>query len=123
MVNQKKQSINYSTLKRCRVKEKTKKLPKFLKGYFWFTDFNKLDLIKNKENIIHQILSVGNLKAIKWLFDTYGKDKIQKVFLGKPTKIYRPETFNWVKNILFDLKDLKLNLSQYVINTPRYIRR
>ena len=75
MVNQKKQSINYSTLKRCRVKEKTKKLPKFPKGYFWFTDFNKLDLIKNKENIIHQILSVGNLKAIKWLFDTYRSEE------------------------------------------------
>ena len=102
---------------------KNKKLPRFLQGYFWFTDFNKLDLVKNKEDIIHQILSTGNLEAIKWLFSIYGRNEIQKSFLEKPAKIYRPETFNWVKNVLFDLENFKLNLNQYVINRPRYIRR
>jgi hypothetical protein len=104
-------------------KTKNHNLPRWLQGYFWFTDFNKLDLIKNKNDIIHQILSIGSLRAIEWLFDVYGKDAIQKAFLEKPAKIYRPETFNWAKNILFDLEKKKLNLNQYVINTPRDIRR
>lgn len=99
--------------------QKRKKLPKFLKGYFWFTDFNKLDLVRNKRDIIHQILSMGSLKAVKWLFEVYGRNTIQKSFLEKPAKIYRPETFNWAKNILFDLEKTNVNLNKYVINTPR----
>jgi CRISPR/Cas system CSM-associated protein Csm2 small subunit len=102
---------------------KSKKLPKFLKGYFWFTNFDRLDLDKDKEDIIHQILSIGSLEAVRWLFNTYGRNTIRKVFLEKPAKTYRPETFNWAKNILLDLEKKKLNLNQYVINTSRYIRR
>jgi hypothetical protein len=104
-------------------KVKNKRLPRWLRGYFWFTDFNKLDLIKDERDIIHQILSTGNLQAVKWLFDVYGKKAIQRAFLEKPAKIYRPETFNWAKNILLDLNNQYLNLNRYVINTPRYTGR
>ena len=104
-------------------KTKNRKLPRWLRGYFWFTDFEKLNLVENKEDIIHQILSAGSLEAIKWLFRTYGKKAIRKSFLEKPTKTYRPETFNWAKNILLDLEKKKLNFNQYVINTSRDIRR
>lgn len=101
---------------------KLQKLPTFLKGYFWSVNFNELNLEKDKDYIIHQILSFGDLEAISWLFKIYGKESVKKSFLRKPTKIYRAPTFNFVKNILLGLENKHLNLNQYVINTPRYTR-
>jgi len=101
---------------------KTKKLPEFLKMYFWSVDFSQLDADRDKDYIIHQILALGDLKAIKWLVKFYGKETIKKTFLKKPAKIYRPSTFNFIKNIFLNLQKTKFNLRRYVINTPRDIR-
>lgn len=98
-----------------------KKLPKFLKNYFWSVDFDDLDFIKDRNYIIHQILSFGGLKAIRWLFKTYGGKAIKNSFIKKPTKIYQPPIFNFIK-ILLGLENKKLNFNRYVINTPRDIR-
>ena len=102
---------------------KSNKLPKFLKAYFWSVKFNELELDKDKDYIIHQILAFGDLKAIRWLLKVYGKKNIKDSFLKKPTKTYRIQTFNFVKNILLDLKGKRPSANQYVINTPRNIRQ
>ena len=99
-----------------------KKLPEFLKGYFWSVKFSELDVNKDRDYIIHQILSFGDLSAIRWLFRTYGKKIIKNSFIKKSSKIYRPQTFNWVTKTILDLKNKNLNPNQYVINTPRNIR-
>lgn len=101
---------------------RNKKLPKFLKAYFWSVKFDELDVDKDKDYIIHQILCYGDLEAIKWLFKIYGKSAIRKSFLNRPAKIYRPQTYNWTKSILLGLGDKKLDLNKYVINTPRSLR-
>lgn len=98
------------------------KLPKFLKGYFWSVKFDDIDINKDKDYIIHQVLCFGDLNSTKWLFKTYGKNYIRKSFINKPTKIYRPQTFNWVKNILLSLDNKQLDFRKYVINTPRSLR-
>ena len=103
-------------------KSKNKRLPRFLKAYFWSVKFDELDLDKDKDYIIHQILAYGDLKAIKWLFKVYNKKEIKNSFLKKPSKIYRPQTFNFVKNILLGLEKKSLVFNKYVINTPRDIR-
>ena len=100
---------------------KSKNLPKFLKPYFWSVNFSDLSFSNDKDYIIHQVLSFGDLKAIKWLFRAYSKATIKKSFLNRPTKIYRPQTFNFVKNFLLDLNK-NININKYVINTPRGIR-
>jgi len=101
---------------------KSKKLPKFLQGYFWSVKLEDLDIDKDGDYIIHQILSFGDLESTKWLFRTYGKKYIKKSFINKPTKIYRPQTFNWAKNILLGLSNKQLDFRKYVINTPRSLR-
>lgn len=100
---------------------KKQKLPKSLKGYFWSVNFKEVDIIKDKDYIIHQILSFGNLKSIRWLFKIYGYRVIKNSFLRRPTKIYQPPIFNFIK-IILDLENKQLNLNQYVINTPRNVR-
>jgi len=103
-------------------KQVKNQLPIFLKSYFWSVDFKKLNINKDKEYIIHQILCFGDLKAIKWLFGFYGEITIKRFFTNTPVKIYRASTFNWVKNVLLGLENKNLNINRYVINTPRITR-
>lgn len=92
-------------------------IPKSLQGILWSKNIKDLDLEKDKVYIIHQVLSYGTLKQIKWLFKTYGLKKIQEVFSKYPKKIYIPSVFNFVKNFILNLKKKKLSLKNYV-KTP-----
>ena len=56
-----------------------KKLPVFLKQYFWDVDFEKVNPEKSAQYIIFRLLNKGNDKAIRWLFKTYPKDLIKEV--------------------------------------------
>lgn len=55
-----------------------KKLPGFLKPYFWDVDFEKLDKEQSTSYIIHRLLDRGNDKAIKWMYKTYDKNLIKE---------------------------------------------
>ena len=101
----------------------TKHPPKNLQAYLWSVGVDNLDLEEDKSYIIHQIFAYGGIPQWRWLFKTYSIKTLLYVFLNKPSKIYRPETFNFVKNILLSLKTKNLVKEYYVINTPRIIRR
>jgi hypothetical protein len=98
------------------------KVPKSLQGILWSVDINDLDLNKNKSYIINQILNLGVLAELKWLFKTYPTSVIKKVFIEKPAKIYRPSSFNFCKNILLGLENKNLSADKYVKTLPRNIR-
>ena len=97
--------------------------PKSLQAYIWSVDTNDLNLQQDKSYIIHQLFAYGGIPQWQWLFKKYSFQTILDVFLNKPAKIYRPETFNFVKNILLNLEKKNLVKEYYVINTPRIIRR
>lgn len=96
--------------------------PKSLQAYLWSTDTNDLDFQEDKSYIIHQLFAYGGIPQWRWLFKTYPFKTILHIFLNQPAKIYRPETFNFVKNILLFLENKNLDKEFYVINTPRTIR-
>ena len=54
-------------------------MPIELKKYFWDTNFEELDIIKNKRYIIARLYCYGDLKAIKWVKETYSKSDIEDV--------------------------------------------
>ncbi len=54
-------------------------MPEELKKYFWDTKFEKLDIRKNKRYIISRLYCYGDLKAIKWIKETYSKEDIKKL--------------------------------------------
>ena len=54
-------------------------MPKEFKKYFWDTQFEKLDIRKNKRYIISRLYCYGNLKAIKWIKETYSESDIKEV--------------------------------------------
>lgn len=53
-----------------------KKLPGFLKQYFWEVDFSKLDALKYPKYIIIRLMEYGNLKAIKWMKNNFATRQI-----------------------------------------------
>ncbi len=98
------------------------KTPEGLQGILWSKDIKNLDLEKDKVYIIHQILSYGNLKQIKWLFTMYKPKEIQEIFLKYPKKIYSPSVFYFIKNFILNLKNKKLAAQNYVktpLQTPK----
>ena len=96
-------------------------VPNFLQSAVWSVNTKNLDLQKDKAYIINQVLAYGDVKDLKWLFKTYPSQTIKNVFLKKPIKTYRPQAYNFAKNILLEI-DKPLNQNHYVINTPRVIR-
>ncbi len=56
-----------------------KKIPKFLKSYFWDIQFEKLDFKKRKTFILKRILNEGNDKAIAWMFKTFKRKDMRDV--------------------------------------------
>ena len=80
-------------------------IPRNLQGVLWSTPINELDLDKHKSYIIHQILMYGDFSHIQWLFNTYSKKQIQKVFLEKPQKIYTKPALNYISKYILELKN------------------
>ena len=53
-----------------------KKLPKFLRKYFWDTEFNKIDVQKRRVYVLKKILEYGNERAVKWMWGNFNKPEI-----------------------------------------------
>ncbi len=70
-----------------------KKLPGFLKKYFWDVDFKSIDLQKSDQYIIARLIDRGDDKAIRWLFVNYSKDIIKEVVTTR--RGFSPKTVNF----------------------------
>ncbi len=57
-------------------------MPIELKKYFWDTEFEKLDIKKNKRYIIARLYCQGDLEAIKWVKNTYNEEDIVDVAIN-----------------------------------------
>lgn len=97
-------------------------VPKKLQPILWSTDIKLLDLEKNKGYIINQVLIYGTLDEIKWLFDTYSKGEVVRVFLTKPSKQYPKVVYYFVKNFILRLKDKILDEQDYVTSISGFTR-
>jgi hypothetical protein len=60
--------------------------PKFIKPFLWSADFNKLDLQKDSDRVILNLLNSGTKKATDWLFVYYPKKKIKKTIINYGAK-------------------------------------
>lgn len=97
-------------------------IPPSLQPILWSADIKNLNLEKDKGYIIHQIFAYGKIEDILWVFQTYSKKEILKIFTTTPFKDYRAPRFSFVKNFILGLKDHHMNELLYVKNIPRDIR-
>lgn len=86
-------------------------LNKISKGIFWDTEYNNLDINKNKKYIIHRVLSLGTMDDLRELFKIYPKSLIKNEFRKPVLGIYSP---NILKFCQFILGVNKLDNSKYV---------
>jgi hypothetical protein len=77
------------------------KIPNFLRPFLWSYDLKKLDLEKNKEKIIFNILNFGNKKATDWLFKVYPKKEIIQTFKKIKPRLWQRRSYNFWK-IIFE---------------------
>ena len=54
-----------------------KKLPKFLKKYFWDVEFEKIDLERKGVYVLRRILNYGDEKAVAWMYKNFKKSEIK----------------------------------------------
>jgi len=99
------------------------KIPKNLQGKLWSRKIDELNLQKDKNYIIHQILQYGNLQDIKWLFKVYSAEQIKNEFIKQPRKGYSKPGFNFIKNFILKLTEKSIDENKYLRNSPRIIRQ
>ena len=75
-----------------------KKLPIFLKQYFWDVAFEKINPEKSRTFVLKRILDRGNDKALKWMLKHYTKDDIRQLLLT--TRDLSAKTANFWADLL-----------------------
>lgn len=80
-------------------KKQKKKLPRFLQSALWSYRLDKLDLQKDKELIISQILNHGTWKQLQWLWQNYSEKEIESVFKKPFRGFWREEVLNYWSQI------------------------
>lgn len=54
-----------------------RKLPIFLKSYFWDVDFGKINLENRRVYVLKRILEYGDEKAVSWMWKNFKKEEIK----------------------------------------------
>jgi hypothetical protein len=60
--------------------------PKVIQPFLWFNDLKKIDLQRDKNRIILNVLNIGTKKATDWLFKYYPKTEIKKTIINYGAK-------------------------------------
>ncbi len=96
-----------------------KRLPKFLKQYFWDVDFKSVDADKYRVDIIRRILNYGNQRAVVWMYKNFEKSEMKKALVN--FRGYSLKSANYWSLILGVPKDEVLCLKKRLSNQPRII--
>ncbi|MCI8961485.1 MAG: hypothetical protein HFJ18_00970 [Clostridia bacterium] len=87
-------------------------MPEELKKYFWDTEFEKLDIQKNKRYIISRLYCYGDLKALRWIRENYSDEDIEDV--ARNSRNLKPLVANYLRQ-QFNLK--KEEMAYYIWTT------
>ncbi len=85
--------------------------------YSWYTN----NTTKDSPDSIHQTLAYGTLHEIKSLKNTLGEEKIKKLFIANPKKLYTASSLNFIKKFILHLST-SFDEQKYLKSTPRYTR-
>jgi len=87
-----------------------RKIPKKNEMAFWSYDIESLDLKKDKDYIITQVLNYGTWEDLKWLFKIYSEKEIKEV-------VKNPRRGVWFRKVLnFWTKIFNIKLKKEVFN-------
>jgi hypothetical protein len=89
-----------------------------MNNHTWYAP--KTDI--SSPDTIHQILMYGTLNEISTLIKKQGIEKVKKVFVKFPKKIYTNSAFNFIKNFILEINKPVLDEQKYLKSSPRNIR-
>ncbi len=72
-----------------------KQIPASFKPYLWSYDFEKLDIERNKETIILNILYYGNFSDWKKLFQIYSEKQIKQIYKTSKKDSWNKKSVNF----------------------------
>lgn len=99
-----------------------KRLPKDFEHLFWYCDFSKLDLEKNKKEIMIQTINYGNWEDWQWLFRYYGIKKSKEIIKNIPRSTFRKRAFKLI-SLLLNIREMKYASRGYWIKTEKNISK
>lgn len=82
-------------------------------NYSWYA---KKITAKSADNI-HQTLAYGTINDIKTLKKTAGEDKLLKLFLKHPKKVYTTSSLNFITKFILHTKSI--DEQKYLKSAPR----
>lgn len=94
-------------------------IPKSLQPILWSKQVSLLDKKKDRDYIIHQVLSRGTIAQMHWLMNTYGMKTVRRVFLQHPQRSYSPSALNFSRK--FIVGSPRIRSQKYVQAPLRHI--
>jgi len=71
------------------------KIPPRMRWLFWSYDIKSLDLERDKDYIITQVLNYGTWDEVKWLFKIYSESEIKKVVKNPSRGVWFEKVLNF----------------------------
>ena len=72
-------------------------IPEYIQPFLWSYDIAKMDIQRNRKIIILNILNLGDVKAVKWLFKMYKKEEIKEVIESSSLGEWNKKSLNFWK--------------------------
>lgn len=86
-------------MKSAKKSRKIKKLPASFRSLLWSLDWDRIGIVKDKEDIIVNTVNYGSISQWKWLKETYGEKAIVSVLKRRLASEFYPESRNLARVI------------------------
>lgn len=83
-----------------------KRPPVVFRPLLWSLDWNKIDVARDKEDIVVNTVNEGTLDEWRWLIKTYGKKTIHDVLARRLATEFHPESRNLAK-LIFNIRSFR----------------
>ena len=70
-------------------------IPSVIKPFLWSYNTDKMDIKRDKDRIIINVLKLGTPEATQWVHDNYSKDEILESLQGITAKEFDPKSRNY----------------------------
>lgn len=87
-------------------KIKTKKPPFMFRPLLWYLNWSRIDIVRDKEDIIVNTINDGTLAHWRWIVRTYGKAAVRAVLKKRMASEFHPESLK-LATIWFSLPPLR----------------
>lgn len=87
-------------------KIRAKKPPNMFRSLLWFLNWDKVDIEKDKNDIILSAINNGSMVHWRWIIRIYGKDAIRAVLKKRLASEFHPESLHLAR-VIFHIPQLR----------------